>query len=480
MAPRVVFGPFAFDREELALWQDGVAVPLTPKVAEALGILLVEPGALVTKERLRESLWPDGFVEDGNLTQTIYLLRKALDPEGDGRAFVDTVPRRGYRFVAPFTLVEPPPSKTRGLGLPLRTIRLRLAFAALFVVLLLGGSLIEVAQSRNRLYPGLSVESSREYALGRYYWNKRSLDATHTSIAYFEDVVRLSPRSALGYAGLADSYVMIANHAMVKGDLKPYYKKAEQYADQALQRDPQSGEALATLGFIAYDRDHDRNRAERLLRMAIALRPLYASAHEFLGVILLERGNVVEGTDETKRAAELDPLSSPILLWVGIAYYYEHHFEEGRRVLHQAIDLDPHNGSAMWYLALTDERLGQTGEALATIAQDRREMANSHFHEKNEDAELNALTALVALHDGNEKLAMKMLPDLKPRAKPKVDVAIMAALCARLDRRDDAYEWWRIGVHDKEMGWVTRAMLPYDPQLTELAGDDRFRAILQT
>lgn len=473
MSVRVVFGSFAFDRTELSLWNDGAPVALTPKAAETLGLLLAEPGVLVTKERLRDALWPEGFVEDGNLTQTIYMLRKTLDPEGDGRRFIETVPRRGYRFVAPVTLVETEPLPRRGAPPPLRTIRLRLATATAVVILLLAGSLFSVAQSRTSMYPGLSTESSREYALGRAFWNKRTLEATHVSIEYFQDVVKTSPNSALGYAGLADSYLMIANHAMVPGNLKPYYAKAEQYAREALARDPQSGEALATLGFIAYDRDHDRDRAERELRAALAMRPLYASAHEFLGVIELQKGNVPEANDELKRAAELDPLSSIILCWLGDTYYYAHRFEDAQRALRQSLDLDPNNEDAPYYLALVDARLGEPREAYALLNEMRSKTARRHDEHRGKILDsIGALTALVALRAGDQKMAARMLPDLRPDSKRHVAFEIYAALCLRLGRRDDALAWLRQGIAQKS--WMTSQLLQYDPELSDLAGDPRF------
>lgn len=477
MSVRAVFGPFAFDRTELSLWQDGVPVALTPKAAETLGLLLAEPGVLVTKERLRDTLWPEGFVEDGNLTQTIYMLRKTLDPEGDGRRFIETVPRRGYRFVAPVTLVETPPLAQRGAPPPLRTVRLRLAAATGVVVLLLAGSLISVAQSRTSMYPGLSTESSRAYALGRAFWNKRTLDATHVSIEYFSEVIKTSPNSALGYAGLADSYLMIANHAMVPGDLKPYYAKAEQYARDALARDPQSGEALATLGFIAYDRDHDRDRAERELRAALALRPLYASAHEFLGVILLQKGNVSEANDELKRAAELDPLSSIILCWLGDTYYYAHRFEDARRALRQSLDLDPNNMEAPYYLTLVHARLGQPREAYALLNGMRQMAMRGHDqHQKKMLDSIGALTALVALHAGDRKLADRMMPDLRPDPKRHVAFEIYAAICLHLGHRDAALAWLRQGINQEP--WMTSRLLQYDPEFAELLGDPRFMKLV--
>ena len=82
MGELLVFADFVFNRSERILERAGRRIALAPKAAEALALLLAEPGALVTKEALRAELWPDGFVEDNNLSQTIYVVRKALDPSG--------------------------------------------------------------------------------------------------------------------------------------------------------------------------------------------------------------------------------------------------------------------------------------------------------------------------------------------------------------------------------------------------------------
>src|SRR3979411_2274481 len=140
MGVRLSFPPFTFDRDERVLRREGAGVPLAPKVAEALGLLLAEPGALVEKNALRDALWPEGFIEDGNLTQTIYLIRRALDPDGDGRAFVETVPRRGYRFVAPVAAQRvAAPARRSGLAFALRTAAAVAVIAFAFGGVSLGG-----------------------------------------------------------------------------------------------------------------------------------------------------------------------------------------------------------------------------------------------------------------------------------------------------------------------------------------------------
>lgn len=91
------FGPFRIDTANRQLMRDGQVVPLKAKAVDTLLLLISSRGDVVEKDDLMKSLWPDSFVEESNLTQNIYTLRKAL---GDGD-YIETIPRRGYRFVAP-------------------------------------------------------------------------------------------------------------------------------------------------------------------------------------------------------------------------------------------------------------------------------------------------------------------------------------------------------------------------------------------
>lgn len=94
------FGPFRLDTAEHLLWRDDETVPLTPKAYETLVVLVVHSGHVVEKNELMKQVWPETFVEEANLAHNISLLRRAL---GDGPAeqqYIQTVPKRGYRFIA--------------------------------------------------------------------------------------------------------------------------------------------------------------------------------------------------------------------------------------------------------------------------------------------------------------------------------------------------------------------------------------------
>jgi serine/threonine protein kinase len=100
------FGPFRFDPQERLLQRGDGPVSLSPKLIETLYLLLQNAGHLVEKDDLIEYVWPDAVVEEGNLNKNIFVLRKTLGQWGEGVEYIETVPRRGYRFVAPVKLLR--------------------------------------------------------------------------------------------------------------------------------------------------------------------------------------------------------------------------------------------------------------------------------------------------------------------------------------------------------------------------------------
>jgi DNA-binding winged helix-turn-helix (wHTH) protein len=96
-----VFGPFGLDTEERVLRRDSQPIALTPKAVETLLVLLQNAGRLVDKDELMKKVWPDAFVEEGNLAKNIFTLRKVLGEYRAGEEYIQTVPKRGYRFSAP-------------------------------------------------------------------------------------------------------------------------------------------------------------------------------------------------------------------------------------------------------------------------------------------------------------------------------------------------------------------------------------------
>ncbi|MEB2360509.1 MAG: winged helix-turn-helix domain-containing protein [Bryobacteraceae bacterium] len=95
------FGPFRYDAEQRLLFRAGEIVPLVPKAADTLHVLLERRGRIVEKAELMKLVWPGTNVEDVGLARNISLLRKALEDESEANPYIETIPRRGYRFAAP-------------------------------------------------------------------------------------------------------------------------------------------------------------------------------------------------------------------------------------------------------------------------------------------------------------------------------------------------------------------------------------------
>jgi DNA-binding winged helix-turn-helix (wHTH) protein len=136
--PAYRFGPFRLSPAERALTCGDDAVTLPPKVFDLLQLLVVEEGRLVSRERIVEAIWPDAFVSETNLRQTIWQLRRSLRRlDAQDGACIETVPRHGYRFLTPVCVESPPPPALAAAAAPARRPVARAA-------LLLAGTLLAV------------------------------------------------------------------------------------------------------------------------------------------------------------------------------------------------------------------------------------------------------------------------------------------------------------------------------------------------
>ena len=143
------FTPFVLDPAKRVLLRDGVPQPLTPRAFDLLLLLVQQRDRVLSKDELLSTVWADSVVEESNLNQQVFVLRKALNGDGNGAEYITTIPRRGYRFTADVrertengrpaaAIVETRPAPSRGWSdrvLPLAAIFL--AGGALLVALLL-------------------------------------------------------------------------------------------------------------------------------------------------------------------------------------------------------------------------------------------------------------------------------------------------------------------------------------------------------
>ncbi|HXI94468.1 MAG TPA: winged helix-turn-helix domain-containing protein, partial [Blastocatellia bacterium] len=101
------FGPFLLDAASRILLKEGMTVRLTPKAFETLLVLVQHGEQVVEKEQLLKEVWPDSFVEEGSLSRNIHELRKALGDDSSEPRYIETIPKRGYRFIASLIVSVP-------------------------------------------------------------------------------------------------------------------------------------------------------------------------------------------------------------------------------------------------------------------------------------------------------------------------------------------------------------------------------------
>src|SRR6185369_7377469 len=100
------FEGYRLDAAQRVLLRGGEVVSLTPKVFDTLLALVESRGRVLEKDELLKTIWPDTFVEEGSLARSVSTLRKALGDKADGEKYIQTIPKRGYRFVAALREVE--------------------------------------------------------------------------------------------------------------------------------------------------------------------------------------------------------------------------------------------------------------------------------------------------------------------------------------------------------------------------------------
>jgi len=159
------FGPFRLKVKEHRLVREGRPIPLTGKAFDTLRALVERHGTLVSKRDLMNAVWPETTVEENNLDRNISTVRKALGEKATGRQYIETVPRVGYRFVAPVEevarempspgearlgvgLSEPPPSMHVGFGL-----RWPVAIGIVLGLIVTAGGYIQWRNGRLRAKP---------------------------------------------------------------------------------------------------------------------------------------------------------------------------------------------------------------------------------------------------------------------------------------------------------------------------------------
>jgi len=311
----------------------------------------------------------------------------------------------------------------------------------------------------------VNVEANDLYLKGRYFWNQRTGEGLKKGLEYFQKAIEVDPNYALGYAGLADSYVVSA----YRGYLAPQegYPKAKAAALKALELDDSLAEARTSLAAITGLYDHDWQGAERKFRRAIEMNPGYANAHHWRALNLDEMGRVDESVAEINRALELDPLSMIINANVAVLLYHARRYDQAIEQLRRASEMDsklpPVQAQAL--LGMVYEQKGMYREAIAELQECVRSPEVAPFS-------LGALGHAYAAA-GQRNKALKILEQLKALSKQRrVDPRAMAEVYVGLGDKDQTIAWLEQVYRQGSYG------LRADPRFDCLRSEPRFQALL--
>jgi eukaryotic-like serine/threonine-protein kinase len=311
------------------------------------------------------------------------------------------------------------------------------------------------------------VEAYKLYLKGRLYWNKRTPEGIAKGIEFFQQAIARDPGYALAYAGLADSYLLVAFYGA--SPPKQILPKARDAAKRALEIDDSLAEAHALVADLQYLFEWDWAGAERGFRRAIALQPNYPTAHQwyanYLGVVRRQK----EACAEILRAEELDPLNPVISMDVGLTCYYtsgdyEKAIEQYRRVLEQ----EPDFSLARLYLALAYVRRNDVAEAI-------REVETVKRLEPGEPDPI-ALLGYASALNGQRREAEQALKELHALSKLRyVSPFPIAWVYVGLGDKDRAFEWLEKS-YDERAGRLVylKVERAFDP----LRSDPRFQRLL--
>jgi len=519
------FGPFRVDVANLLLFRDGQPLSLAPKAVETLIALVRHGGQLVKKDDLIGIVWSDRIVDESNLSQNIYLLRKTLGAGSTGQNYIETVPRRGYRFVgevrecnatatdlilagrteiqrvseSPDDIIEQSDSRSLDYR-PSHTKpslngrwRLIVFLAGVAVVTIAAlsyfaffrerGSETKAALSMTRagaVSEGFSdqhltanSDAYRAYIQGRYYSGKQTTPALEQAIQQYQEALRYDPNYALPYAGLAEAYALLGSHYDSTG-LSPSdaMAKAKAAAVKSIEMNEAVAETHTALGAIMERYDWDWPGAEKEFKRAIELNPNYAHARQEYSLYLSAVGRNADAESEMTRAAELDPASLLIGKDLGDLFYRQRDYEKALEQYRRTLKLDPTDPLAILLhraMAWTYEFSGMHEQSIAEFIETSR----------IQNAGPERLTAFRQGYDaaGTKGFCRAWLEFQRERIeRGRINLFYLAQVYAFIGDHDRAFACLEKSLQDHSLDVPA---LRSSPVFDELRKDGRYRELLR-
>lgn len=479
---------FEFERFRLVpceglLLENANPISLDPKTFAVLALLVERHGHVLSKSDIIQSVWDGAFIEEGVVAKAIWRLRNALGDTSKEK-FIQTVPKRGYRFVAPVrTAGEPwaiaairktPSIRLRhvmGGGLVLAAVTLATYLYVTDEPLSLADDTAPVKTTDYRAV----ADAEDAYLKGKYYFDTATNSAKTNdkivlfdkAIGEFEKAVAFDPRFADAYAWLARTYHWLGSNS----DKPEAYVKSKVAAKAAIELDPSNAVAHASLAWVYWRLDWDWTRAEAEYQQVLGL---IGDATGPLGhgyaLFISAKGRHDEAVDIMRRYEESSPLSMSGKVSSAFIKLRARRYDAAEVDFRRILEFDPEQDTALSGLALTLSCQGRYDEAIVV-----GERARGNYENPTQRLTL----AWVYARAGREKDAL----DLLARAEQQF----------RTDRStNDAIAIAKVhaglGNTEKAIGWLEKAFavrsqylvfLAVSPEFDTLHADDRFAGMLR-
>jgi DNA-binding winged helix-turn-helix (wHTH) protein/Tfp pilus assembly protein PilF len=494
----VCFGVFEADLRAGELRRNGVRVRLQDLPFRALTLLLARPGEVVTREEFRQALWPsDIFVDfEQGISSAVMRLRDALRDSADNPIFIETIERRGYRWIGPIQRADPlpaesteeepgendslekqvtapePPAKPS----PWRKVVVVFPLLAMLFALWIfrpghhdgKASTKSSPPAARTLHHAANREAEDFYLKGRFYWNKRTPESLNRALEAFTQAIAHDPNFSDAYVGRADCYNLLREFSAMPGN--EAYFKAFAAAKKAVELDPQSSEAHASLAFVTFWGLWDAADSEKEFRSAVELDPNNVKAHHWYATFLYALGRHDEALTEIDLARKLAPDSSSILADKAELQWGAGHHEQALQFLKQLEAAEPDFISPHVYLRLA---YFETGDYPNYIVELKKDALLSH------DVAQSSVAAAAAngfARDGEHGLFEAQLAEQKRLFEQgKLSPYFVAQTEARLGNKHEAIRYLTICIQSHDQVVLN---LNEDQGFSSLHGDPAFKQVL--
>jgi len=312
-----------------------------------------------------------------------------------------------------------------------------------------------------------SSEAQDAYLRGRYWWNKRTSEGEFKGLGFFQKAIELDPGYAAAYAGMADSYLVLAHH----GRLSPLeaMPRAKAAAIRAIQLDDSLAEGHNSLALVHLSYDWDYSGSEAEFQKAVALNPNYATAHHWFAHYLAVVGRDTDAMREIRRARELDPFSVAINSFLVDTFYYARQYDQALEAAKEMANIDPaFRAAAEGLQGNVLAAKGVNGEAV--MHWNKALVLSGHAEDA---AKLQHAYALGGYHGYLDRQLQALKASSQREYVAPLD---FAELYTRLGDRDSAFDWLE-RAYKEHSSWLN--FVNTDPLYDPLRSDPRYADLLR-